>query len=525
MKSQNDFANCDVVVIDPLSPLPRAHKLRVAPYIRVSSSSEDQLHSYAAQMTYYTGLFNKHDDWTMVDIYADEGITGTSMEKRDDLLRLMRDCRRGLVDRVITKSVARFARNLPELLRSVRELMGLGVSIHFEAENIDTATMKDEQALTMYAFCAQQESKSISKNQRMSVQRRMQMGTIVPWNASYGYCLTGTPEQCVDDVPAKVLNQMFQLYYSGHGYQSIYKMLLNAGVRTKSGKELAISTIRFILQNVRYKGDSIYGKQYKTDTLPRRQVTNHGEAPLYYIKGTQPAIISTDVFDGVQSFRQRKAQRYFHPSSGINYPLSLKIKCFSCGSTFKRKVVRGTVYWVCRRHNLDRSFCTQGAVPEDSFYAAFCSLYNRLRINEQYILTPMLHQLQQLNELRLWDDPQLSELNSSLADLVEQNRVLYDLKVKGYVDPVLFLSKSNDLARRIQAIREAKRRLYEVDDETDPSEKTEELIEALHRGPDYLDSFDDALFTDMVDHITVSGKTMQFHLINGLVLTEQGASL
>lgn len=525
MKSQNNLASCDVVVIDPLSPLPRTHRLRVAAYIRVSSSSEEQLHSFAAQLNYYNDLFNKHDDWEKVDIYADEGITGTSMDKRDELLRLIRDCRRGLVDKIITKSVSRFARNLPELLRTIRELKGLGVSVWFEKENVDTASMKCEQALTMHALCAQQESKSISKNQKMSVQRRMQMGTIVPSCAPYGFRLNGTPQLDSEGASAaEIMNFMFTLYYSGNGYTGIYKTFLNLGITNKIGKPWTISGIRNALLNVRYKGDSLYGSRYTPNTFPFHRAYNHGEAAIFYIKGTHPGLVGTDLFDGVQEYRQIKRQKFYHPSTGKYDPLRLKIKCSSCGSTFKRKIINDTVYWSCRKHEYDSSLCSQSAIPQKTFYMAFCRLFNRLRLNESYILLPMLVQLQELKENRHWGDPKLAELNSDMANLAEQNRILNDLKVKGYVDPALFLSKSNELNRRIQAIREAKRRLCTTDEETDPGEETEDLLNALHRGPDYLESFDDTLFTEMVDIITVSGKTMQFHLINGLALTEQGAS-
>ena len=514
-----------MIVIDPLSPLPRTHKLRVAAYIRVSSSSEEQLHSFAAQLNYYNDLFNKHDDWEKVDIYADEGITGTSMDKRDELLRLIRDCRRGLVDKIITKSVSRFARNLPELLRTVRELKGLGVSVWFEKENIDTASMKCAQALTMYAFCAQQESKSISKNVKMSVRYRMGQGSFVPRNAPYGFTLTGTPEIEVEPVSAKNIALMFDLYYSGHGYTQIYKILTELGIQTNAEKAWSISTIQKAIVNVRYKGDSIYGQRYITDTIPFREVRNHGEAPTYYIKDTHPGIVKNSAFDGIQNYRLKKQKKFYRPPSGIQYPLSRKIKCAVCGSTFKRKIVNGVVYWSCRKHEYDRSLCSQGAISQDIFYFAFCRLFNRLRHNEGYILLPMLEQLQKLKENRHWGDPKLADLNSDMANLAEQNRILNDLKVKGYVDPALFLSKSNELNRRIQAIREAKRRLYTADEETDPSEETEDLLNALHRGPDYLESFDETLFFDMVDIITVSDKTMQFCLINGLTLTEQGVSV
>ena len=115
--------------------------LRVAAYCRVSTASDEQLNSYAAQNRYYTDLIAAHSNWKLVDVYADEGISGTSAEKRDDFQRLMADCRRGLIDRVLTKSISRFARNTKDCLEAIRELRSIGVSVAFEKENIDTSVM------------------------------------------------------------------------------------------------------------------------------------------------------------------------------------------------------------------------------------------------------------------------------------------------------------------------------------------------------------------------------------------------
>lgn len=148
-------------------------KLRVAAYARVSSASDDQLNSFAAQNRYYADLISGKENWSMVDIYADEGITGTSAEKREDFQRLLADCHRGLIDRILVKSISRFARNTTECLETIRELKALGISIYFEKENIDTSTMSGEMMTAIFAAFAQAESESISGNMRWSYQKRV----------------------------------------------------------------------------------------------------------------------------------------------------------------------------------------------------------------------------------------------------------------------------------------------------------------------------------------------------------------
>ena len=136
--------------------------LRVAAYTRVSSDSEDQLNSFAAQNRYYTELISDKAEWRMVDIYVDEGITGTSVAKRDDFQRMMADCCRGLIDQILVKSISRFARNTKDCLQNIRELKELGVNVRFEREGIDTVNVSSELITAIYAAFAQKESESIS---------------------------------------------------------------------------------------------------------------------------------------------------------------------------------------------------------------------------------------------------------------------------------------------------------------------------------------------------------------------------
>ena len=161
--------------------------LRVAAYARVSSDSNDQLHSYAAQTAYFAKLINSNPNWIFADIYADQGITGTSVEKRDDFLRMMEDCRSGRIDRILVKFTSRFARNTKESLEAVRELKSLGVSVYFEEQNIDTAQATGEALTAVFSALAQKESEAISERMRHSYQMRMQRGVFSTRCAPYGY--------------------------------------------------------------------------------------------------------------------------------------------------------------------------------------------------------------------------------------------------------------------------------------------------------------------------------------------------
>ena len=184
--------------------------LRVAAYCRVSSDSADQLHSYAAQIRAYTDLIQGHDGWELVDVYADEGLTGTRMDQREDLDRLLADCRREKVDKILVKSISRLARNTRDCLAILRELFRLGVSVRFEKENIDTGTLTSELMVSVSASLAQQESVSISQNQRLSYQRRMERGEFITCSAPFGYRLVNGKELIIEEKEAGIVRWMFQ---------------------------------------------------------------------------------------------------------------------------------------------------------------------------------------------------------------------------------------------------------------------------------------------------------------------------
>ena len=180
-------------IIIPAADQDHARPLRVAAYARVSSDSSDQLHSYAAQTAYFAKLINSDPNWTFVDVYADKGITGTSTEKREDFQRMMEDCRSGKIDRILVKSISRFARNTKESLAAVRELKSLDISVYFEEQNIDTAQATGETLTAVFSALAQKESEAISERMRHSYQMRMQRGAFSTHCAPYGYRLGSIP--------------------------------------------------------------------------------------------------------------------------------------------------------------------------------------------------------------------------------------------------------------------------------------------------------------------------------------------
>lgn len=499
---------------------PQNVKLRVAAYVRVSSASDDQLNSFSAQNKYYTSLISQKENWTMVDIYADEGITGTSVEKREDFKRMIADCRKGKIDRILVKSISRFARNTKECLETIRVLKALGVNIHFEKENIDTGTMSGEMMTALFASFAQAESQSISGNMRWSYQKRMESGKFITCKAPFGYRLiNGTLE--IEESEAEIIRWLFNQYLSGFSVMDIAKMLTLLGTPTRDGTPYwQNSTVMYMLQNEKYVGNSLLQKYYSTNTLPIKIRRNSGEKNQYFIEGSHTAIIDKETFDRVQSLYKHKGIRY----TGIprqHYTFSKMLQCPDCGKDLGRRVGRGIPYWVCRNKNSGVSTCSLSQITEKSIEDAFCRLYYKLKHNGKHILSAtILSTLQSIRSRRMLWSIDVIELNKRISELTSQNQLLTTLKQQGLVDPDIFISQSNALTEQLRAAKLEKERLLDTEHDEAIS-TTRELIKIIESGPDFLDDFDEELFGELIDRIMVeSNERLRFRLKNGLELTE-----
>ena len=510
------------VIVIPAHDEIIARKLRVAAYARVSSSSEDQLNSYRVQNQYYSELISGNPDWEMVDIYADEGITGTSVEKREDFQRMMQDCRKGKIDRILVKSISRFARNTKDCLAAVRELKELGVSVQFEEQGIDTSKVSSEMVTAIMASLAQKGSESISSNVRWGVQKRMLDGTFISSSVPYGYEMFHGQLRILPS-EAQFVKWIFQAYLSGLNAQSIAEQMNQAYalLGIENTRKWHNTTILYILSNERYIGDSLWQKTYATDSLPTRQIKNTGSKTQYYIEHTHTPIIDRDTYSAVQRLREkRKLGAKYNDDYQPNI-LKKRIMCANCNVPFQRKVRSGETKWMCRVHNNSKDDCPTFPIEEAAFHSAFCRLYYKLKHHSGPIFTQMLSNLQKIRYSRmLWSEDVIS-LNKKISDILSQVQFLTQLQQAGGVDPDTFISSNNKLSEQLRRLKQEKARLLDTDSD-DLADRTRDLMDALEDGPDFLDRFDAELFDALVEKIIVdSNERLRFRLKNGLELTEQ----
>ena len=382
-----------VQVIQPIQQQPK--RLRVAAYARVSSDSTDQLNSLSVQVDYYTHLIQENPNWDFAGIYADEGITGTSTKHREQFNRLLDDCRAGLIDRVLVKSASRFARNTADALASVREMKSLGVTVVFEKEGFDTETANGEMILSMICAAAQEESLSISQNTKWGIRKKMHDGTYITSLTPFGYKKIDR-QLFPDEKEAATVKEIFNLFLNGFSTAEIANHL-----NTNHPKPDVIwrsASVRFILRNEKYIGDSLFQKNYTPDTLPLKSCCNTGQLPKYYVEGTHPGIISKDEFERVQSLLTQKNINSTNSRACI---LSKVVFCALCGHVCSRKVRKfQTFVWCCRTHLQSAALCPLKPVSETEIQQAFLSVYNKLQANQSYILQPIIDTLLQLRFLQ-----------------------------------------------------------------------------------------------------------------------------
>ena len=496
--------------------------LRVAAYCRVSSDSADQLHSYAAQIRNYTEVIEKHDGWKLIDVYADEGLTGTRMDNRDDFNRMIADCRKGKIDKILVKSISRFSRNTYDCLSVLRELTALGVSVYFEKENIGTETLTTEMMVSVYSALAQEESVSISQNQRISYQRRMERGEFITCYAPLGYRIVDGKNLEIVPEEAELVRWMFNSYLSGHSTEWISRELKAKGVPTASGRGgWQPQTIQKLLCNEKYIGDTLCRKTYTMNAFPFVRKRNDGTAEQYYIENTHPAIISRDDFARVQRLMELRAYRL--KSTQGTYPLTKKIICGHCGATFVRKKSRkGFVTWSCLKHIRNASDCEVGRIPENGIYAAFVTLYNKLKENTDTILQPAIFHLSGLNDILQKGNPEILAINRAIAEATEKSYKVTKVRTAGLIDEEICVRQLREINTRITQLRRERRMVLKNQDIEDLLEALIRTMRTVEAGPDRLEEFDEELFAGLVENITAVSETcLRFRLYGGLALTEQ----
>ena len=427
------------VIIIPANPELAKQKavkrqLRVAAYCRVSTDDEEQLTSYEAQQVYYTDKIMSNPEWTMVDVFADRGITGTSARKRPEFLRMIRLCRQKKVDIVLTKSISRFARNTVDCLKYIRALRELGIAIIFEKENINTLEADSEILITMLGAFAQAESESMSANIVWGKRQAMRDGKVtLQYRRLYGYRkgADGNPEIIPEQ--AEVVRRIYDQYLAGASLRQIKTSLEADNIpQPEYSAEWTLDVIKGILTSEKYRGDALMQKTFIKDCISKKVVRNNGQLPMYLAQNNHPAIIDRHIHDAVQAeMARRNAGRSpskknastGRTSYASRYALSERLVCGECGTLYrrcvwvkrgKRRVVWRCVSWL----DYGTKYCHNSpTLDEEPLQRAILAAINEVMDNRD----ELAHEIASTMELELAPIPgktiSLADIQRGINDL------------------------------------------------------------------------------------------------------------
>ena len=492
------------------------HQKRVAAYCRVSTDSEEQLTSYVNQKKFYTDMIARNTEWEFAGLYADEGISGTRADKRPEFNNMIKACLAGKIDYIITKSVSRFARNTVDCLDYVRLLRARGIGIFFEEQNIDTLKSDSELYLVIYAGFAQSESESISKNITWSYRKNFEDGKpIFMFKKLLGYKKGEDGEPVIVPEEAEIVERIYTMYLSGMTVDVISRQLQSEHIvipdkKFSFGKNMDMNK----LKNEKYCGDCILQKTVTVDCISKTRKKNEGEAPMYIVENSHPAIISREMFNRAQEeLSKRKARSPQSQKTAITasgkyskYALTDVLICAECGSRYKRvtwtSLGQKRIVWRCgNRLDNGKKYCQHSpTLSEPALQEAIVRALNKFNDEDtSTYLTLMKATIGEAiganggsDEIDLLER-RIDALNSRMLKMVSDS-VERGADMEENEDEFKTISEQiEQLNRRIEAIRKS-----EGSDE-DRQERLSLIQATIDQREAHRDTYDDAIVRQMIE--------------------------
>lgn len=495
------------------------HQKRVAAYCRVSTDSEEQLTSYTTQKKVYTEMIAARPDWELAGIYADEGISGTRADKRPQFQKMIKDCFAGKIDYIVTKSVSRFARNTVDCLEHVRILKNRGIGIFFEEQNIDTLSIDSELYLVIYAGFAQSESESMSKNITWAYRKRFEDGKVLmQYKSMLGYRKGADGEPEIVPEEAKIVTRIFDMFLSGQTVRAISEQLRSEKIHIP-GKNFSFSHVMVynILRNEKYCGDSILQKTITVDCIAKTRRDNMGEAPMYYVQNSHPAIISRETYHMTQAeIARRKTLAPASEKKAVTvagkyskYALSEVLVCGGCGSRYRRVTWTSggkRVVWRCsNRLENGKKYCKMSlTVKEESLHAAIVRAINKFNSQDHAAYLALMKatigealgiqaETAEIDELKR----RIDALNQKMVSII-QKAARDGEDIEEHESEFKEMAESIALFKqRISVLEQAKSTAAEM------SERMAKIQEIIDERQAHQDVYDDSIVRQMIECIKV----------------------
>ena len=484
---------------------------KVAIYARVSTEHEAQISALENQVQYYDDILSRHADWTLVDRYIDEGITGTSIHKRESFMRMLNDAKEKKFDITVTREVSRLARNTVDTLQQTRTLKTYGVEVWFTEDNIWTMNDEDgELRLSIMATLAQNESKKISQRVKAGQMISFKNGVLYGNGNILGYDRVGD-KLIVNKEQADTVKRIFELYLAGNGVRKIQDIMQQEGRKTATGlTRWQSGNINRVLRNPFYCGRIVYRKQYVPDYLVQKKINNDGAVDKVYVEGSHEKLISPEDFDRAQELREKHKSTKTDKNgkaigqSPCKHIWGNKLVC-TCGHAMNRRIAHkandGTLSYIYQCYGQLRTGTPAGRLKKGLDIEGICDnssfmewklevqanfVFKKPLGNKDAIYKEAMAMAQDIAEVKApeRDDKerleannrQIEKLNRQLANLVDMcadgdiSREVFRSKKKKLEDQISNLEKLND---------ECRQRVLELEDNGAKDRRIDSLSEFI----------------------------------------------
>lgn len=445
--------------------------LRVTYYARVSSESDEQLNSLDNQIAYYEDLIKRNRAWTYVPGYVDEGLSGISTKKRKHFNEMIADAKEGAFDLIVTKEISRFARNTLDSLQYTRELLGWGVGVFFQNDNINTLDEDAELRLTIMSSIAQDELRKLSSRVKFGHQQAIKSNVVLGNSRIFGY-RKDEKRLVIDESQAPMVRDLFRLYATGeYSMKQLETLFYEQGYRNYNGNKIAHTTMSGIISNPKYKGYYVGNKVRIVDMFTKKQKFLPPEEWVMFKDETGeivPAIVSEEIWDKANEVLNRRSEDVKNRQGICNHAnlLTGKLYCAHCGAAYYRRESKskdGTVNskWVCSgKINNGADSCPSFPIYEDEIKPILFEVFSETRVDVEALLASyeeMFRSMEADNETA----GQMEEQKRIIALADQKKNKLLELVTMGAITTANFKSMTVACDREAEDAQKALTELEE----------------------------------------------------------------
>ena len=497
--------------------------LRVTFYARVSTDKDEQINSLENQVQYYTQFIQEKRNWTYVQGYVDEGISGTSTKKRDSFLRMIADAKAGRFDFIITKEISRFSRSTLDSIKYTQELLEHDVGVLFQNDNINTLDSDSEFRLVVMAGVAQDEVRKLSERLKFGFRQAIKNGHVLGNDKLWGY----DKKNCVltiNEAEAQVVRRIFDLYANRQmGIRRISQTLLDEGITSRKGNAFNVLTIRHILCNPKYKGWYCANKSQTVDYRSKRKAFLDESEWVMYPDPSIPAIVPEALWDRANALYKRRSKQMMAHQSGAQfhnrYPYSGKIICEEHGARFHRRALKSaggeTESWQCREYrSRGRAGCRAPQPRTAELDQIMAQIFSQLTRDKQAIIDAVVTVLKAVPDEHDYALDVQRVQDELLAIQAKKDRLL-EMSIEGVITTAEFKQRNDSFNRQTRALGE---KLAAIQEEAAKGRQTASQMEAVRAALEeeltFRNGVNSALAAAILDHIVVkkSSTKEELHL-------------